>query len=561
MPSSSSSSASPIEYSPYGREGIGVVQPQSGSDFPLVGVPSADVRYLLADAHLSYDDPADYTPTLVEYCPPFRIAWLYGLGTDANAHPSGYPNPTHDVDIIVVDCNNCIVFDSTTADRYFEEEWTERLAIYGWETDDAMMFIVVHTTWAETADPNIVPTTYAVNILPEHAVLDERTIERRPKRVKSFTVVLDNYTKTEVDFVEGFNMGITHEGEVFRGDGLRIAQRILFDATAGNGLGIFPGCEPEPALVRRINNVSPTANGDFFIGATDCYHIRQPSSILTPSPRVASMTPSTLAFGNDCVPCCDCPDYVAAAEYLNRTRNTYKKLGTQLESIRDLYHDNRDRFLESKCCFERFPLRLVVQPQRCPYVDVGAQFCNMSDDCVGPVQLTICVEIIGAGITGSAGFLSSASINLGSSSSACQPVSFEVPGFTHIRGQSYKSPRRTSETERYAMGGAHPCYIAYWDFVEATQSIWVRFRLGFDCCGTDADDNPLFVRLTLTGQAGDPLGSALSPILVPVCGPGGASLSAEEAVAIDQTLLRCPTNPNDQFEVCPGENHCADAPE
>jgi len=555
MPSSSSSSAAPIQYSQFGRQGIGVVQPQSGTDFPLIGVPSDDIRYLLADAFLSYDDPADYTPELVEWCPPFRIAWLHGLGTLAGTRPKNYPAPTHDVDIIVVDCNNCVVFDSTKATNFFSRQWTDRLAIYGWETGHASMFIVVHTKWAETADPNITPTEYSDEIDPDNAILDERVIERRPKRVKSFTVVLDNYTKTGVEFVEGFNMNISDEGEFLRGNGLRVSQRLLFDASPGNGLGIFPGCEPEPLVLRKINNIAPTNVGDFYLGANGCYYARQPSSLVSSTPRVAAVTPAMIQVGNDCGPCCPCEDYVETAEYMNRTRDKYDVLGRQFSGIRDQYHINRERWLESKCCFERFPLRLVVQPQRCPFLDVGAQFCNLTDECVGPLLLKVCVEVVGAGVLGSS---SLSSISLSSASSACaDPISEEVPGFTHLRGASYKSPRRSSEVERYQLGGGHPCYLAYWDFVEASQSVWVRFRLKFGCCGTDTDGNPLFIKVTLTGEVGDPLNSPLEPIYQPFCGPGGSSVSQEIAIARDQALLRCPTDPDDSFQICPGEEGCA----
>jgi len=554
MPSSSSSSsAAPIQYSQFGRQGLGVVQPQSGTDYPLVGVPSLDIRYLLADASLVYDDPADYTPSLIEYCPPFRIKWLHGLGTVATPHPKHFPAPTHDVDIIVVDCNNCVVFDSTKATTFFSEQWTDRLAVYGWETDEATMFIVVHTKWAETADPDMTPIEYEDEITPDSATLDERAVERRPKRVKSFTVVLDNYTRTEVDFVEGFNMDITSDGEFDRGNGLRLAQRVLFDASPGNGLGIFPGCEPDPLVIRRINNIGPTTQGDFYLAANDCYYARQPSTIIQSDPRIALPTPAMLQVGNDCGPCCPCEDYVETAEYMNRIRDKYDALGRQYENIRDQYHENRDRWLDSKCCFERFPLRLVVQPQICPYLDIGAQFCNLTDYCVGGLELKICVEIVGAESSSS-----SISVSFPSSSSVCQSISEEVPGFTHIRGQSYKSPRRTSETERYEMGGKHPCYLSYWDAVEAAQSVWVRFRLGFNCCGTDLQNNPLFVRVTLTGQVGDPIGQPLAPITVPVCGSWGSSISEDLAIAWDQALLRCPTDSNDSFSVCPGEVDCAE---
>ena len=546
MPLSSSSSSAGC-YDDYGRQGIGVVQPQSGTDFPLTDVPSDDIRYLLADAYLSYEDEADYSATLCPLRPPFRIAWLHGLGALPTPQPAGQPTPTHAVDLTIVDANNCLVFDSTTATRFYARQWTDRLAIYGWETATAHFYLVVHTCWGLTADPQLSPREYETNITPTSAVLDERCVERLPRRVRSISVLTTDMQKLPVLLSGGYNMSLTHEGEFKRGNGLRLSQRINFDATPGGGLGIYPGCEPTVPVITRINNIAPDAHGNFHIAAHQCYAARHPSTIIVPSPRQADVTHAMMQLGNDCSPCCPCEDFVATADYMNATRNHYKAVGRLLESTRDQYHENRRRWLASKCCFERFPLRLVVQPQLCPYLDVGAQFCNLTDHCVGPLQLNINVEIFG----GSAGDGLSL-ISLSSGSSICvNPQSEEVPGFTFARGQNYKLPRRTSEVGRYKLGGAHPDYTAYWDAVEAAQSAWVRFRLRFDCCGVTPDGDPLFVKLTLTGKVGDPVGSPLADILVSPCGSSSSSASDELAMARAEAVLRCPREPADTFDpVC-----------
>lgn len=608
--SSGSSAAPAIQFDAYGRQGIGVVQPQSGLDYPLVGVPSPDIRYLLADAYLSYDDPADYNRQLDSLVPPFRIVWLYGVGSLPSSRPKGMPAPVHAVDLLVVDANNCVVFDSTVATEFYARRWTERLNIYGWTGDNGTMFIVAHTKWGETADPNMTPVEYLEHIAPDHAVLDERAVERRPKRVKSLRVLSSQFSGSHVQFVEGYNMGIAHEGTFMRGNGLRATQRINFDASPGNGLGVYPGCDPQPLLIRQVNNIRPNAHGDLYMAASECYYVRQPSTIVGTSPPQAILTPATLQFGNDCGPCCACEDYVATANYMNRTRDKYAVVGNQFGGIRDQYHENRERWLASKCCYERFPLRLVVQPQTCPLLDVGGQFCNLTDHCVGGLLLNFHVRTIsstGTGFytvkftTGVSGSLRSSSslASLGSSRSSssaysvsdCQdtPLSEEVPGFTHIRGQTYKSPRRSGGQERYEMGGAHPDYTAFWDIVEPSQSVWVRFRLRFGCCGLNAQKDPMYVEICLTGQVGDPVGSPLQPIMVPICKPqpmvrgqtcepdssnSGSSSSSgvsrscwswsssasmeEAAVACASALLRCPTDPSDTFDpVCDDGVACA----
>lgn len=99
-------SCDPI-YTPDGRRGIGVNQPQSGLDYPLIA-PSADIQYLLADFYLAYEDTAQ------EFVHPLRVKWLYGVGCAPNTAPSWAPTPTHAADILIVDATNRTVFNSTT---------------------------------------------------------------------------------------------------------------------------------------------------------------------------------------------------------------------------------------------------------------------------------------------------------------------------------------------------------------------------------------------------------------------------------------------------------------
>jgi hypothetical protein len=125
--------------------GIGVAQPQSGLDYPFVSPglnanPTylLDVRELFADFYLSYDDRGYYwaEPGNVN---PLRVYWLYGFGNgpafSIGQNPvSGVPIPaqTHAKDLIVVDSQNRVVFDSTQADDYDEFVWGEHYKIIEW---------------------------------------------------------------------------------------------------------------------------------------------------------------------------------------------------------------------------------------------------------------------------------------------------------------------------------------------------------------------------------------------------------------------------------------------
>ena len=507
--SSSSSACAEIALDPLGRRGIGVDQPQSGSDYPLVGPPSSDIRYLLADAALSYDDPFDYGQAARPFKPPFRIWWLHGAGCEPSELRAHTPTPAHAADVLIIDADRCVVFDSTQATNFLSRAWGPRLHVYAWETDDAVFSLVVHTAWAETAALRMEPRHYDENIYPDAAVLDARVVTRRPKRVKSLKVLLDTFTRVGIDFVEGFNVSISDAGAVVRGS--RLVRRLDMAVTPGAGLGIYPGCEPRPVLVTKINGVGPNEDGAFFLGAERCYYLRQPAAVIADA---AVPVPAMLKLGNDCSPCCGCEDYVATAVYMNETRNEYHTVGRAAEAVRDQYHDNRLRWLAAKECFENHPLRLVLQPQLCPYLDIAAQFGNLSATCVGPVELVLTFDEMDG-------------ISCTSDSSAPAEIitGVEVPGFTFIKGANITPPRRGGDVQRYTMDGEWPVFRAYWDSVEPSYNIWVRFRLLFDCPGVDFESTPIVPRVCRTGTVNG----------TPIPGPA----------VCRQATLRCPARSED----------------
>ena len=524
-------------YDIQGRMGIGVAQ-QSGTDYPFVA-PSDDVRYLLADACLTYDDPADYDRTLEPWVLPFRIAWLYGVGTVPNSHPVDFPTPTHSAECVILDANDDVVFDSTLATLQ-TKNWGDRLKIYEWTGADGILRITAHTAWSPDDTPE--PQEYDVNITPENGVLDARVVERLPRRVKSLTCVLDNMAQTAVDFVEGFNINIVKTDPV-SSPGKRRVTALTFAAEPGNGQGIFPGCEPQPLYIRTINGISPNAGGDFHLSATDCYFVRQPTQIVSESPRLslpntqlapgnvsevdlpdalagisidASGWPATVRYahlliGNNCGPCCDCPDYVLVADYMNETRDRYHKVGRSLEQTRNLHHENLARWSEARACFHRRPLRVALRAQACPFLDVAIQLCNQSDQCLREVQLSVTLT------------------------SSATPGTI-VDGYTFITGAAQKPGRRSSETERYVMGGAWPTFTAFWDAVNPFATVDAKFRLKFADCDAAAN-----VSATVTGSAGG------QPMLVTPVGSSDTATPSEPATASAETTLNCPAGP-DQLE-------------
>lgn len=551
----------------HGRQGIGVVQSQAGIDFPLVR-PSEDVRYLLADFHISFDQPSDYA-AVAAFRPPFRIYWMSGFGTIAPDYPiptrdddgswssvctsasssaSGQsmtvldclPLPRHEFDIILVDADDRVVFDSTDPQVTCEaREWGERLCVVTWRhPTDQFVSLVLHTMWGPTGTPT--QRDYPTYFFPTAAILDERTVMRLPKRLRSLTVILDNMRRTGVEFLAGYNMAIT-AGDAVEVDGKRRATRVTFNATPGAGLGIFPDCATDPLQVATLNGIAATSNGDFYLSATDCYWVRQPTRLVSTSPRLSLpesvLTPGSipttglpsplagttkdapgwpvdddpryahLQFGSSCEPCCDCPDYVAVAEYMNAVHASYKTVGKKIEGSRDLYHINRERWLASRDCLSRKPLRLRLLPQLCPFIDVSLQVCNQTGECLIDVELKVLITTAPNG-----------------------GQAVEVPGFTFISGANTRPGSTAPVTDRYMMGGTFPEFTAFFDAVQPGQSAHVRFRLSFADCGMLLD-TPYAVTGTLTAEVKG------QPLQITDPENPGATIDAE---AIETRVLNCP---------------------
>lgn len=487
----------------YGRQGIWYDQPQSGNAYPLV-TPSADIRYLLADASLSYTDP---TAPDSSFELPFRISWLYGFGTEDSVSPDpDTPAPSHAYDVIIVDANDTVVFDSTASGVLYESrEWTAWLRITRWERPDgAVCSIVHHTAWGLTDSPPV--QAYPRYFFPDAAVLQEQTVYRLPRRAQSLTAILDTITAKNVTLSGGYNMGLTVTTTAAAVGGRRVTG-ITFDAIPGAGSGVYVDCAPVDTPVRTINAVQPTKTGHFFINAAGCYYARRPMRLLTTSPRrllpetelapgnavevdlpddAAGQTTAAagwptaseyahLQLGNDCGACCDCEDYAAVAEYIQEQHARYAKIGRSLSDSRDQYHKNRDQWLAAKECLQQLPVRVVVQAQQCPYVDIGVQVCNQTDTCMTDIAVAVDVTTIPAG-----GVIS------------------VVPGFTYITGPTVEAGIQRVTTKRGAIELADNQLTTVIEQLTPGGSSAVRLRLSVaGCGGADIIDTGYQVRASV----------------------------------------------------------------
>lgn len=536
---------SDVVYDPSGRQGIGVNQPPGGGlDYPLVA-PSSEIRYLLADAYLAYEDPSDYAD-VVPFQRPFSIGWLYGVGSGASSPPSWAPTPTHAADIVILDATGAVVFDSTQAvpqnnpelphydpyPAYSSKAWGNNYFIYEWRTDTAVCRLVVYTTWSPDNTPP--PQDYATNIAPANGVLDERVCYRMPKRVKSLLVVLDQLQRTAVEWVEGYNIKLTDLGPSNTPGGRNVRQ-IQIDASPGEGQGIFPDCVTPPRVLRTINGVGPNAAGDFLLGATNCYWVRQPTTLISSEPRITRPTveidPASpqLQLGNDCSPCCTCDEFIDSALLLNQRQSQYVDVVNIVQDDILLYNDNVQRWETQQTCRETTPLRLTLQPQNCPGLDVAAQFCNQTDKCLTNVTLTVRTQAI-PGIAGGQDWPAATCADTPPAPAAPQsnpPVTLNC-NRTLISGGNYSSG------QRYTMQGTWGELSAHWDVVNPHESVSVQFRLTFPNSGQGksptAKDTPYVVASSLRATVGNSW----------LCAPASAPVTVAQADA--SVTLNCGPN-------------------
>jgi hypothetical protein len=459
-----------FQYSPTGRRGIGLNQPQSGLDYPFVQ-PSPDIRYLIADFYFAYDDSNNTQH-------PLRVKGLYGFGCDSAAKPFWAAAFAHAADILIVDAFNNTVFDSTNASVAYPvtafNTWcwglrknancspTHDFRIYEWISDRATCRVVIYQTWpadANDLDENA-QRNYSNNFEPVRAVLDERAVYKIPKRVLSFR----SHDNTKIikqnvaDFYAGYNTAITAGTVQTRG--LRLTRQIVFNAIPGSGLGRYTDCAQQSSVYYAINGV----NGpNVLLEPHDCIWTKTPNTVV-PVGGIFKTTPQKIAgsagqeIGSNCPACCTCQDYVDTALYMNKIRDRYKQIGTASSAVLTDYKNNIDRWLVQRDCRLGSPIKVCVTPQNCPYIDVLAQYCNSCEKCSENVVLTITIT-------------------------------------TDVNAQAEIVCGYTSASvTTFSIGGSFPTFIASLGNVDAGNSVSIQFRLKFNDVKTAAT-----VSVTVTG--------------------------------------------------------------
>lgn len=508
--------------------GIGVVQPQSGLDYPFVSPGlNADPRYLLdvrelfADFYLSYDDRGYYwdRPVIDN---PLRIYWLYGFGNGPafsigqNPIPAvPVPNNIHAKDLIVVDSQNKVVFDSTQADFYTETVWGQHYKIIEWRKNEkpdeidkqqrivcrAVQFLHLHTNTPIPERP--------ISFCPRNAVLDERTIEKIPKRILAMRVqtgdCLSPWFHEKVTFVNGHNteLDIGQSATILENiptlgpASLRRNTNVGFRVVPGAGKGQFGLCAAAPCeddsstgvcpegedikidicdeadgeKITTLNGVAPNKTGNINLNARDCLFVRKPATYIDNKPHNTYTVNGqeirpVMHIGGDCGPCCACDDYAETAKYLTKVAEKYQIVGDRTADIQNLHKQNIQRWNDQRDCRRQRPLRLMLVAQPCPCMDVVAMYCNQCDTCAENVRLTIVFS------GGQGGMLDEK--------------------YTELVGADYSIPA--------VVGGGWPVFYADFPTVKQGMSVYVKFRVCF------CPAYPYAIQGTLTGvKQGGPI--------------------------------------------------------
>lgn len=385
-----------------GRQPIGLNQPPGGgSNYPFVK-PSDDIKYLLADVFFSFDDIDGGLQA------PFRVKWLYGFGTNSVTPPAGYPNPAHSHDIIIVDNNDQVVFDSTEAPLFYSSTWDSRLLILEWRMADKVLRCTTHTDWTQADIDAGLNLTYDDYIEPSDGELQADTWYRIPKRVTSLTVGLNQITATDVLFKSGYNFSLATGSEIGVPDlGLtailgntgdsgasRLKNRISLSAAPGEGLGTFPGCVGESTVLRTINRIPANEYQNFNWDAEGCIRYQRPVGLTSLTPRkftyASLLVPSNTAKSaievlNNCTNCCDCMYFARTYQGIKRQWSLYKEVADTAITARDFHRLNVDRWTTQRAIRQRDSVRIRLRQDYDSKMSWGISLCNARKCCVQQV--------------------------------------------------------------------------------------------------------------------------------------------------------------------------------
>jgi len=329
--------------------------PGGGTNYPFT-TPTV-LEGVVLDFYLSYDDPT------CSYVLPFRLSIT-------------------DVTVTVFDANDVVVAEGVCTVG-LSRTWGTR------------------EVWEFISDPWVMRLV-TVDFVDGDGILDARTYNRLPARVRSLRVGLLKLTEA-LKFEAGYNISLTGTDTVERNDGGRFNTVINLDAIPGAGAGKLNGCDDVAPVVRKINRISPSCNGNFVIETDDCFRAQLPLLVSGGSgeARTAEYSADDLSgeeakaalrLTSDCYPCCDCDYFVRTYKGLKRVRSRWFDAANVLEQVRDTYEENRARWMESRQCRLDNPARLVTSTAgNCKNV-IGGSYCNGTTCCLSALELRFTLQ-------------------------------------------------------------------------------------------------------------------------------------------------------------------------
>jgi hypothetical protein len=271
--------------SPWGRAQIAVDQTQGGEKYPFVD-PTENLDQLIADLYLAFLDDSG------TYVPPFKIDWLSGFGCISTDDVDACTVSPTEYNLQISDSNDNIVFLSTEAEKFTQEDWNNYYRVLEWtHSSGEILRIVIFTAWSDSDERPVMQ--WKTYFEPSNSDLDPRAHVRVPRRINKISVVnpfiddkvaseelivfeqnLDGGNNGNIILKSGFNLETAIDNPDLV-DGGKFISALNFDVESGAGMGKFDNCDELVAEVFRINGEAPNEKGQFLLDAAACYRLER----------------------------------------------------------------------------------------------------------------------------------------------------------------------------------------------------------------------------------------------------------------------------------------------
>ena len=441
-----------------GRQGMHVDQGEGESEWPLIAGPSEDIKYLLSDAYLAYEDD-----NFAAFVPGFRIKWLYGFGTEAaTVCGSGY-TPVHAQDAIIVDAEDTVVIDTRDATYFHSAAWGDLYRIHEWRTPTAVLRLVKHLYWPPaTVEPQY--REYSNSFCPDNAVLASRVTERTSKRLRSIRVGSD-VLQGNVRILTGFSTQLVTAASVTEVGSVRKRTEVELSAAAGSGAGRFNNCDDaETTPIRTFNGVAPDSQGRFTLQMPDfdCHRVIQPLELVSTTPRRYAVTPNTLQLVDYCEARCPPTAFVNTYKAMRRVHSRYAVLGADASKANVLYDKSVARWNQAQFIRSRGSYTIDANITQNRYLAVGGAFCNVAGSCLGRLEMKFRFDFIK---------------REGDEDVIDEDVAYTV---SLVPCKTFATDLCTRKMLRNDLSGEYPELSMFWDSVPASSQLRTYYLLDYN---------------------------------------------------------------------------------